>query len=211
MRLAAAGLGPTPAIWDARPWTTEAAVEREALGLLDFLFTKPLRKADVLAYLRGSPTVRPQVREKALALIDLYREEHDWERYHAAARHLVRQPYLNSFQYHFAWQQAQAACQLAAEPSSCQTTLGMAQYRLGKYDEAVRTLMQSDNSQKPIPADVAFLAMTQHQLGHKEQAQADLARLRKIVQQPEWIKDEEAQSFLREAETVLGGKPPAPK
>jgi hypothetical protein len=40
---------------------------------------------------------------------------------------------------------------------------------------------------------------------------AALARLRNIVQQPEWIKDEEAQSFLREAERLIGGKAPVPK
>jgi hypothetical protein len=49
-------------IWDARPWAPEAAAEREALGLLDHLFTKPLCRADVLEYLRRSPTVRPPVR-----------------------------------------------------------------------------------------------------------------------------------------------------
>jgi Flp pilus assembly protein TadD len=118
---------------------------------------------------------------------------------------------LNVFQYQFAWQQAQAACQLAPEPSACRTTLGMAQYRLGKYQEAARTLAQADLSQQANPAELAFLAMAQHQLGHKEQAQDVLARLRKIVQQPQWIKDDEAQSFLHEAETVLGGKPPVPK
>jgi hypothetical protein len=35
--------------------------------------------------------------------------------------------------------------------------------------------------------------------------------LRKIVQQPEWVKDEEAHTFLRLAESLLGGKAPAPK
>jgi WD40 repeat protein/tRNA A-37 threonylcarbamoyl transferase component Bud32 len=210
-RLAAGGLGSTPVIWDARPWTPEAAVEREALGLLDFLFAKPLRKADVLEYLRSSPTVRPQAREKALTLIDRYPEEQNWERYHTAARHLVRQPYLNEFQYQFAWKQAQAACQLAPEPSSCLTTLAMAQYRLGKYQDAASTLSRADTLQKRTPTDLAFLAMTQHQHGHKEQAKATLAWLREIAQQPEWIKDEEVKGFLHEAETLLGGKSPVQK
>jgi WD40 repeat protein len=59
-------------LWDARPWTPDAAIEREALGLLDFLFAKPLPKADVIAYLRNAPTIRPQARQLALSLADRY-------------------------------------------------------------------------------------------------------------------------------------------
>ncbi len=72
-RLASASQDGTVRIWDARPWTPEAAVEREALGLLDFLFTRPLRKGDVREYLESSPTIRPQARHKALALLEHYR------------------------------------------------------------------------------------------------------------------------------------------
>jgi hypothetical protein len=47
----------------ARPRTPEVAAEREAVGFLDFLFAKPLRKSDVIDYLQNSRTVRPQVRQ----------------------------------------------------------------------------------------------------------------------------------------------------
>jgi WD40 repeat protein len=94
-RLVSAGKDGTLRVWDARPWGAEAPAEREALGLLDLLFAKPLRKADVREYLRTSPTIRPEVRDMALALMERYREEPDWKRYHGAARHVVRQPYLN--------------------------------------------------------------------------------------------------------------------
>ena len=52
-------------LWDARPWTPDAAIEREAVGLLDSLFAKPLRKADVVDYLKNSPTIRPRARQLA--------------------------------------------------------------------------------------------------------------------------------------------------
>ncbi len=74
-RLVSSDTDGTVRIWDARPWTPEIQVEREALGLLDALFAKPLGKAEVIAYLRSSPTVRPEARDKALALVDRYREE----------------------------------------------------------------------------------------------------------------------------------------
>jgi hypothetical protein len=89
-------------------------------------------------------------------------------------------------------------------PSSI-NLLGMAQYRLGRYDEAARSLMQSDNSQKHTPADLAFLAMTHHQLGQKDLAQAALVRLQAIAGKPAWVKNEEAQSLLHEAEMLLKG------
>jgi len=214
-------------------------IRSPALGLLDFLFTKPLRKADVLEYLRNSPTVRPEAREKALALVERYREEADLERYYQAAWALVRQPYLNAFQYQFALRQAKAACRLGPEESKYRTTLGAAHYRAGQYLEARATLAQADLRHRAIPAglallawqlppalvplwqaqplrqavpaNLAFLAMTHHQLGQKELAQAALARLRQIAEKAESANDEETQSFLHEVETLLSGKPPVPK
>jgi hypothetical protein len=232
--LAAAGLGRTPVIWDARPLTPKAAVEREALGLLEHLFTKPLRKADVLEYLRSSPTVRPQAREKALALIDRYREEQDAERYHEAAWAILRQRYCNAFQYRFASSQAETARRLAPNQSKYLTTLGAAQYRCkqyaqaqamlaqgdllhrtglaslalfaGPWPQALVTLWQAQPLREAMPANLAFLAMTYHQLGQHESTRAALARLREIVAEPERAKDQEVQSFLREAETLVGSK-----
>jgi WD40 repeat protein/tRNA A-37 threonylcarbamoyl transferase component Bud32 len=198
-------------IWDARPWRPEAAIEREALGLLNFLFTKPLRKADVVDHLRTSPTISPQARHLALSLSDRYREQTDPEKYHQASWALVRQPHLNAFQYDFALKQAQAASQLAPDRAKNWTALGMAQYRLGRYQEALATLRRADSMGTGSPADLAFMAMTQHRLGQQEQAQASLARFRQTLSKPEWAKHEEAQAFLQEADRLLGGQPGALK
>jgi hypothetical protein len=91
--------------------------------------------------------------------------------------------------------------------------LGVAQYRLGKsqkerYAEARETLAGSDPNH---PAAPGFLAMTQHQLGEKEQARATLARLRELMKKPEWSADAEAGAFLREAAELIEGKPAQPK
>jgi tetratricopeptide (TPR) repeat protein len=91
-------------------------------------------------------------------------------------------------------------------------TVGVAQYRMGRYAAALGTLSQSSKLNEvtfksPQPADFAFLAMTQHQLGKKDEAKATLARLRKVMKQERWAKDAEAQGFLREAEETLQQKP----
>ena len=47
----------------------------------------------------------------------------------------------------------------------------------------------------PQPADLAFLAMTQHQFGQPSPARATLARLRKLVTNPRWANDADAQGL----------------
>src|SRR5262249_5546351 len=101
-RLAGASEDHTVKVWDGRPLTRDVRAEREALGLLDFLFTRPLGKADVLAAVADSPFLSPPARQKALALAEDYPEATDPDRFHRAAWALVRQPFLNAFQYRLA-------------------------------------------------------------------------------------------------------------
>jgi Flp pilus assembly protein TadD len=124
---------------------------------------------------------------------------------------LLRQRYLNAFQYHFALRQAHTACEFAPEDGRYQTALGIAQYRTGQYQEALTTLKQLDQRGIHTPEALAFLAMAQHQLGQKEQAKATLARLRETVTKPRWAKNAESAAFLREAEALIEGKAPDPK
>jgi hypothetical protein len=141
--LASASEDHTVRIWDARPWTAEAAFEREALGRLEFLFGKPLCKADVRDHLHTSSLLRPQARQLALSLVDGYHEEADPERYHQASWAIVRQPYLNAFQYRYALRQAETACRLAPERTQYQAALAAAQYRAGEYRQALDTSLHA--------------------------------------------------------------------
>jgi hypothetical protein len=58
--------------WDARSWTAERAVEREALVLVEFLFGKLLTRERVFEDLRANKTISQLVRQKALSLADDY-------------------------------------------------------------------------------------------------------------------------------------------
>jgi WD40 repeat protein len=207
-RLASAGLEGTIKIWDARPWTPDEQVGQQARDLLACLVARPLCRADVGDYLRTSSAIRPEVRQVALALLEHYQEETDPERYHQASWALLRQPYLNAFQYRYALRQARTACERAPENGQYQTALGAALYRTGQYQEALTNLKQRDNG---TPAVQAFLAMAQHHAGQHPAARTTLEQLRQTMQKPAWAADEEARSFLQEAEAVLRGMAPEPK
>jgi WD40 repeat protein/serine/threonine protein kinase len=204
-RLAAATLDGFIEIWDARPWSPEIALEREAVSLLNHLFAKPLCKAQVIDYLLTSPTLLPPVRDKALALLNLYREESTPGAYQHASWAVVRQPYLNAFQYDFALRQAETAMRLATDPEKYRATLGAAQYRAGRYKEALTSLAEVSRLPERQPADLAFLAMTQYRQQQTEPARATLAQLHQRVQEPRWSKDTETLGLLHEAESLIHG------
>ena len=88
------------------------------------------------------------------------------------------------------------------------TNLGVAQYRLREYQAAILALTRADQLRMQAqggpssPADLAFLALAQHRVGQVQHARAALARLRESMKKPEWVNDEEALAFLREAETL---------
>jgi hypothetical protein len=87
----------------------------------------------------------------------------------------------------------------------------MAQYRLGRYQEALATLMRADELNQAAqgghaPADLAFLAMALYQMGEKDRAQASLNQLSETMQKPHSARDQEAQSLSKEAEALLAGR-----
>jgi WD40 repeat protein len=199
-------------MWDARPLTPEVAVEREALGLLDWLFSRPLPRREVLERLRTHPAISEPVRLRALEAAAHFREEDNPLPYAATARALARQAHLTADWYRQALGQAEAACSRAPEDGYCLTALGMAQYRLGKYPEALQTLTRADrlNAQPEglsVPADLALLALTHQQLGHQEEARAHLARLREHLKSVPKSKEGEDGALLQEAELRISETP----
>jgi WD40 repeat protein len=140
-RLATSDLYGVVKVWDARSMTPDAGAEREALGLLEFLFAKPLCHADVIELLHSSATIRPRARELALSLVRSYQEEPAPEPYHRASWAVVHRPYLSAFQYRVALLQAQHASRLAPDRGSYRIALAAAFIRTGRYREALDTLV----------------------------------------------------------------------
>jgi hypothetical protein len=202
------------AFYDARPLTPEREVEREALGLLDQLFNRPLPRKDVLNHLRADPALPEPVRQVALRLAVRYREVEDPKRYARTARLLARSAHLPAVWHRQALSQAEAACTLAPKDSYCLTALAMAQYRLGKYPEALQTLTRPDrlNAQKlgsSAPVAFALLALVHHRLGHKDEVRELMTRLPPRTPDGRWKGDEEAELLLSEVELQILGTLPA--
>src|SRR5262249_22865859 len=177
-------------------------VRQEAEKGVKSLFYKPLFRSEVLAHLRADPVLSEPVRQEALALAERFVESP----YHLdrASRAVAGRPGAAPSAYGRAVQQAEIACRLMPCEGSYQTTLGMAQYRLGKYQEALTTLTRADELNQaaqgsPVPADLALLAMTRYRMRERDRAQASLTQLRETLQQPNWAPNEEAQRLLKEA------------
>jgi WD40 repeat protein/serine/threonine protein kinase len=186
----------------------QSRVRQKAENEVRSLFRKPLFRSEVRAQLRAETALSEPVRQEALALAERFVEFP----YHLdrASRAVASRAGAEPSAYRLAVQRAEIACRLMPFEGPYHTTLGMAQYRLGDYQQALATLTRADELNRaaqgsPVPADLALLAMTRYQLRDKERAQASLAQLRETMQQSNWARNEEAQGLRKEAEGLLAG------
>jgi WD40 repeat protein/tRNA A-37 threonylcarbamoyl transferase component Bud32 len=189
----------------------EELEQRVPRRMVSRLFTHALLKDEILKRLRGS-SLDAQVRERALALVEGYTE--DPEQLNNSSWALIRRPGGKPEDFALARRRAQTACALDPRNAMYLGTLGLAQYRLQQYAEALTSLTEADLIYKEIsgnshPGDQAFVAMAQHHLGHHDEARATLRLVRKAMDQPKWTNDEETRAAWREAEELL--KEPAEK
>jgi WD40 repeat protein len=199
-------------IWDARTVTEESRREREAATALLQVVHDHLLKEDAVAALRADAALPDEVRRRALEWLALQPE--DVSRLTQAARAIVRSPDQPPDRYEYALRLIEIAHRQAGYEFRVLNTLGVAQYRLGKYAEAAASLTRSAALNKEYePGDFAFLAMAQYRLGKSEEARQSLARLRELVKNPRRLSPEIAadnKQFLAEAEALMD-PPAAPK
>jgi WD40 repeat protein len=212
--LASASADRTVQIWEALAVPAEVWRWRELVSDVHSLFEKVLLREEVAAALRKDATLSAADRDFALQVAQTHSE--DESQLNNAAWKVVASRDAGKDAYALALRQAEAAVRVWPRDGTILNTLGVAQYRTGQYVKALATLTQSEKlntaqSKGSLPADLAFLAMAQHQLGKKDEADATLRRLREAMKQPLWAKDAEAQSFLREAEELIDGKPAGKK
>jgi WD40 repeat protein len=212
-RLASGNTDRTVRVWETEPVSAQVWRRRKLVSDVHSLFAELLLREEVADALRKDHTLKEAERTFALQVAQTHSE--DPMRLNEAAWKVVRTRDAGKDAYAPAVRRAEAAIRAAPDDGSILNTLGVAQYRLGRYAEALGTLTMSEKlnfKQVGIqPADLAFLALTQHQLGKKDEAKAALGRLRELMKQSRWAKDIEAQGFLREAEELIEGKPAGKK
>jgi tetratricopeptide (TPR) repeat protein len=155
-------------------------------------------------------SLRSDVRLKAVEMAK--QAEEDPVRLNELCWGVVAKPHAAAMEYSLAVKQAEAACRLQPDAGFYLNALGVAQYRVGKYQDALATLKRSDKfkasgNQDRQPADVAFLAMAHFKLGQKANAKPLLDELRTLMKKSNWAKNAEAQALLKEAEALLTTKP----
>jgi hypothetical protein len=113
--------------------------------------------------------------------------------------------------------EAQEAVRLMPKRATMINTLGVAQFRVGDYEDALSTLTHADEvNRKPDnlnngdappglgdPSDVAFIAMTLHKLRRTDEARAAMERLHALMDLDYWRKDSGAQEASREAKDMV--------
>jgi WD40 repeat protein/serine/threonine protein kinase len=209
MRLASAGYDRTLRVWDARPWTPQLRLEKEARDLVGHFYAQSGLNADVIQSIEQDPTLGPALRQKALAMTQRWRE--DPSQLNNLSWDVVVRRTATTGEYALALRQARVACSLEPDNGFYVNTLGVALYRCGQFEEALKTLARSDeiNSASPSgrrPEDIAFLAMTHFKLGRQEKAQALLADLRRLMKRPASSSKAEAQGLLLEAAELIERK-----
>jgi WD40 repeat protein/serine/threonine protein kinase len=210
-QLASANTDGSIHLWDTSV-SPEIQYRRATTQMVADLFGRLLLRVYVLEQLRTLPRIGPSERQEAITVAETYPE--DALALNDFARRLVKLPGGEMSSYRRALRSIEEACQLEPKNGLSLNTLGVAHYRVGNYEKALATLLRSDQINKTqfqgsIPGDLAFLTMTQQQLGHAKEAQAELQRLRERMKDPHWAQDAEAQGFLREAEALLA-KPKTP-
>jgi WD40 repeat protein/serine/threonine protein kinase len=208
-RLASAGYDRTVRVWDSRPWTPQLRIEHEARNLIGLLYANVGLKAEVIQRIEQDATLGPEVRQEALEMTKRWCEDPGW--LNNTSWTVVSHRNAAPETYVLALRRAQAACSLEPRNGTYINTLGVALCRNGKFQEALDTLTRSDkiNSARRAgrhPGDVSFLAMAQFQLGRREEALVLLGELRRLMEQPRWSGNVEAQGFLHEATELIEGK-----
>jgi hypothetical protein len=190
-----------------------AAQGNQIHELVEGLYLILVAKEDVLEAIKRDPTLSEDDRDRATRLAERYPEQPML--LNNASWFVLRRSGGNPDTYRRALHLAEVAAGLQPQDGFILNTLGVAQYRVGKFQEAVDTLTKSDriNSRQrgqSISADLAFLAMASHRLGQKERANSYLERLRRAVKDETDQQPQESEAFLKEAETLIEGKPVEP-
>jgi hypothetical protein len=175
------------------------------------VFARVVFTSDVVAALEADDSLTPAKRHRAIRRARAMGD--DGLRLNRDSWGLVRSAGCDAQSYRIGLRGAEAASALEPENIDFVSTLGMAQYRNRRYDDAYKTLTRSDQLRRAQghqsdPRDVAGLTMALFRLGRIEEAQVSLERFEKTIKDPEvgWrYISADANALLAECQQLLRG------
>jgi WD40 repeat protein/Flp pilus assembly protein TadD len=184
--------------------TAEAArrIVEELYGKENFYY-------NVKDKLQADKTLAEPVREAALQIANSRLE--DAETLNNEGWAVVSSPNKSIEDYQLAMEKFEKARSMEPDNRMFINTLGVAQYRLGAYEDALVTLtdverrQEADANEESHPGNVGFIAMALHQLGRTEKAQDALDRMRGLFEGGKFANDKKTQGYLIEAEKLFAG------
>jgi len=182
-----------------------------ARQLVEMLYSKSGFYRDVISELQIDATLDSAVRKVALQIANSLKWE-DAVKLTNEAWATVSLPDKDVAAYQVALEKAGKANALEPNDPAILDTLGVAQYRSGSYEDALKTLGRSERilsdaaGEEPNPWNLAFEAMTLHKIGRAEESKAALDQLRELCKDEQFAEDMEVQGLLVEAEKLLAGE-----
>jgi hypothetical protein len=168
-------------VWvvDARPPTPELRVQHQAQGLVAYLFRKQVVKEDVSPALLALRTISEPVREAALA--QARQLENDADLINDVVSEVLPASDRPPEEYRRALRWAEEGARLAPDEGYVVQNVGIALYRVGRYEEAAtvlrRTYEMNPKAGVNSQWDLLFLAMAEAKLGRQDDAKATFKRV----------------------------------
>jgi WD40 repeat protein len=166
---------------------------------------------EVISQLLQDATLGPAVRKLAIQIANSRKWE-DTEKIENELNNevwrIIVAPDKDVKAYQAALEKAVKANTLESNDPAILTTLGAGQYRLGSYEDALKTLTKverilSDIGQDPDPWNLVFKVMTLHKLDRLEEAKDALEKLQELCKDRPLAEDMVIQNLLAEAEKLI--------
>jgi WD40 repeat protein len=157
-------------------------IANSARDLVEELYKKHGLYHEVMSKLRDDNTIDGPVRRVALQIANAHLWE-DAEKLNQQGRSVIFSTDLDDVEYREALEKFEKVVSLEPNNIKYLSHLGVAQYRVGAYEETLVTLarakkMRDDAGIEPSPTTDGFKAMALHQLGRDKQAHAVMQEAR---------------------------------
>jgi tetratricopeptide (TPR) repeat protein len=199
---------PALTVCDATPVARDIEVREQAEALVSSLSSTTALKAELIEQLSARTDLTDEARRTAVKIAGDLDEEGG--ALNGAAWEIAKLPSQSADDYRRALRYAEAAVALQSENGNLVNTLGVAQYRAGRYEEALANLERSlalnaDPTKGPHPIDLVFLAMTSHRLGRDGAARDYLEKFRQRIRGAALrnAPNDELRDFSKEAEELI--------